>query len=34
MTLTVGEALGPNKPNLDTTLTVGEALSPNKPNQT
>ena len=32
MTLTVAEALNPNKPNLDMTLTVAEALNPNKPN--
>ena len=34
MILDVGEALSPNKPNLDMILDVGEALSPNKPNQT
>ena len=32
MTLAVGEALSPNKPNLDMTLAVTEALSPNTPN--
>ena len=32
MTLTVTEALSPNKPNLDMTLAVSEALSHNKPN--